>query len=150
MAIKNSLKRMQLPQALESLKNGTGATTTLPPSVRAVTVNYVYRRAGKGVEDFISKVAPRLAYANPAISFDIKHQPNPKTKAKDPALQKRAEESAKQIEATGMAPTLTVDFHETSPQSIRLQQMDPNRILTELVALAEGRSTIASTAALSQ
>lgn len=50
MVIKNSLKRMQLPQALESLKNGTGASTTLPSSVRAVTVNYVYRRAGKGVE----------------------------------------------------------------------------------------------------
>lgn len=60
--------------------------------------------------DFISKVAPRLAFANPAVTFDIKHQPTPVTKAKDPELQKRAQESAKQIQETGIAPSLTVDF----------------------------------------
>ncbi|KAJ9126371.1 hypothetical protein QFC24_002108 [Naganishia onofrii] len=141
MVIKNSLKRMQLPQALESLKNGTGASTTLPSSVRAVTVNYVYRRAGKGVEDFISKVAPRLAYANPAISFDIKHQPNPKTKAKDPELQKRAEESAKQIEATGMAPTLTIDFPLYDDADELLRSVNRRSIAPEYSSAADGHES---------
>lgn len=50
MPIKNSLQRLSLPQAIESLKNGTGASTTLPASVRAVSLNYVYKRAGRGVE----------------------------------------------------------------------------------------------------
>jgi hypothetical protein len=50
MPIKHSLKRLSLPQAVESLKNGTGASTTFPASVRAVSLNYVYKRAGRGVE----------------------------------------------------------------------------------------------------
>ncbi|KAI5452576.1 hypothetical protein NCC49_000737 [Naganishia albida] len=148
MPIKNSLQRLSLPQVIESLKNGTGASTTLPASVRAVSLNYVYKRAGRGVEDFISKVAPRLAYANPSVNFDIKHRSTPVTKAKDPELQKRAEESAKQIQETGTAPSLTVEFHDAPSTTIRLQQqMDTSRILNELVALAEGRSTLVQTAA---
>lgn len=144
-----------------------------PPRLPLRNPTLIYHHYPPLNRDFISKVAPRLAYANPSVNFDIKHRSTPVTKAKDPELQKRAEESAKQIQETGTAPSLTVEFRmsllpeemlgefvnplsdfgrlridDAPSTTIRLQQqMDTSRILNELVALAEGRSTLVQTAA---
>lgn len=62
--------------------------------------------------EFITKIAPRLAYANPAVAFTMAHRPTPSTRAKDPALQKRAELAAEEIKREGMEPSLMVEFGE--------------------------------------
>ena len=50
MSITHSLRRTPLPQAIASLRHGTGAATVLPARVRAVSLTYTYRRAGKNVQ----------------------------------------------------------------------------------------------------
>lgn len=40
------------------------------------------------------------------------HRPTPSTRAKDPALQKRAELAAEEIKREGMEPSLMVEFGE--------------------------------------
>ncbi|GHJ89794.1 hypothetical protein NliqN6_6196 [Naganishia liquefaciens] len=147
-----SLRRAPLAQAVQSLQNGTGANTVLPDTVRAISLTYTYRRAGKHVDEFIKKIAPRLAYVNPSVEFTISHRPTPSTKAKDPELQKRAEAAKEEIARQGgVEPTMTVEFHargldDAPATSVKvLRGMETSRILGELVAMAEGRSTLAQT-----
>jgi hypothetical protein len=137
--------RRSLPQTLESLHHGTGASIHLPASVRAVSIQYTYKRAGKNVQyvaspfqipssyrsfviphhlkpslthpcplrgnrEFLSKIAPRLSFANPHINLTTSHRPTPSTKSKDPALQARASASAEEIAQHGSEPRVTVEF----------------------------------------
>jgi hypothetical protein len=65
--------RRSLPQALESLHHGTGASIHLPASVRAVSVTYTYKRAGKNVQYVASPFQIPSSYR----SFDPSHHLKP-------------------------------------------------------------------------
>ena len=69
--------------------------------------------------DFATTTLPRLAYANPSIRFTVDRKPNPRTKAKDPEIIKRAEDAAAEESASGEAkkkrrtPKIVVEFGES-------------------------------------
>lgn len=68
--------------------------------------------------DFATTTLPRLAYANPSIRFTVDRKPNPRTKAKDPEIIKRAEDAAAEESASAEAkkerrtPKMVVEFGE--------------------------------------
>ncbi|KLT39919.1 hypothetical protein CC85DRAFT_288006 [Cutaneotrichosporon oleaginosum] len=115
------LRRLPLKRALSALREAEG-THKLSSSVSGIAITFrPDGRNERGPINFLARVAPRIAYANPTLPFLVNRIPMPFKPSKseyrpnvDPNAPVSEEEIARRAEAEKQVPSLTVSFRKSS------------------------------------
>ncbi|GMK58347.1 hypothetical protein CspeluHIS016_0503790 [Cutaneotrichosporon spelunceum] len=144
MGLATPLRRLPLQRALAALRASEGSTK-LSAEVSGIAVTF--RPDGKnapGPINFLSRWAPRIAYANPGLPFLVNRIPMPFKPAKseykpnvDPNAPTTEEEIARRAEAEAQVPSLTVSFHSKPSQTFELNSLSASQIWQRVAELGD-------------
>ncbi|BEI86022.1 hypothetical protein CcaverHIS002_0603090 [Cutaneotrichosporon cavernicola] len=143
MGLATPLRRLPLQRALATLRASEGSHK-LSTEVAGIAVTF--RPDGKnepGPINFLSRWAPRIAYANPTLPFLVNRIPMPFKPSRseykpnvDPNAPTTEEEITRRAEAEAQVPSLTVSFHSKPSQTFELNALTAPQIWARVADLA--------------
>ncbi|KAL7423482.1 hypothetical protein Q5752_001062 [Cryptotrichosporon argae] len=130
-----AIRRLPLAAAIKAVSSGPGAER-LSASVSGLNVRFVAKNSEVGPREFVRTVAPRIAYANPALPIAIDRIPDPRSRSLDPRDPGKAAGAGAAWNDGVPGASMVVHFHDRPARTLPLRHLSAAQIWAQLVGVA--------------